>query len=204
VLAGHAAPQFDAPRQNLVTGQDGAPNLIRIAFIKEDQRMNVAIPGMEYIGDSQSMAGRGLLDEAHDLRKLRPWHHPILRQKIRTQPSDRPEGPLARFPERHPLRFIPRQAHFARPVLPAQFHHPPHLAIHPRRRAVQLDDQYRAGIERKPVMIRRFDRLRDQGIHHLEGAGHNAGRDDRAHGLARVVHALEYRQHRPHRLGRRR
>ena len=57
--------------------------------------------------------------------------------------------------------------------------------------AVHFHDEHRAGIEWKPEMERRLDRFEDQMIEHLESAGNDAGADDVADRVGRVVHGFE-------------
>ncbi len=52
VLAGHAAAQCDAFIQNVISSLQCAFNLIGIAFIIQDQRMNIPVAGMKYIWNS--------------------------------------------------------------------------------------------------------------------------------------------------------
>ena len=52
VFAGHTSAQLDAFRQDLVAGQQGSFDLIRIALVEEDQWMDVSITGVEHVWDS--------------------------------------------------------------------------------------------------------------------------------------------------------
>ncbi len=53
VLAGHAAAQRDARPQQLLVGLLGALQLVGIAVVVADQRMQVAVAGVEHVGDEQ-------------------------------------------------------------------------------------------------------------------------------------------------------
>ncbi len=53
VLAGHASPDRDALVENLVARQEHALHLIGVALVEEQDRVNIAVAGMEDVGDPQ-------------------------------------------------------------------------------------------------------------------------------------------------------
>ena len=57
--------------------------------------------------------------------------------------------------------------------------------------AIEFHDEHRAGIEREAEVIRLLNGLRDELIHHLQRAGHNARADDFADSLAGVIHTFK-------------
>ena len=133
-------------------------------------------------------------NEPHDLRQFAARHDAVLRDVIRAQAANRPEGALAAFPQRGALGIVPGQAHFAGLVLTADFIHLPGLLLDAVGQAVQFNDQHRSRIEREAESIRLLQRLRDQLIHHLERGRHDAGGDDIAHRPAGLFHAGEHAQ----------
>ena len=56
MLAGQAAAELDAQLENLRAAQLGALELARIVGVVEDQRMQIAVAGMEDIGDAEAVA----------------------------------------------------------------------------------------------------------------------------------------------------
>ena len=66
--------------------------------------------------------------------------------------------------------------------------------------AVDFHDEHRAGVEREAEVERRLDRLQDQLIEHLQGAGNDAGADDVADRVGGVVDRLEDAEQRAIRL----
>src|SRR6185437_9569899 len=195
MLARDTAAELDALLENVVAGRQRAADLVRIAFIVKHQRMDVAIAGVKNVRNAQVIFFAHRTDELHDLRQLRTRHHAILGKVIRTKPANRAKCPLAAFPEQRAFFVIFRDADFAGPMLFANFNDAPGLPVKPGRQAVQFHNQHRAGIEWKPKVIRRLNRLGDELVHHLQGGGDNTGGDDLTDGRAGIIHALEHAQH---------
>ena len=74
VFARDATAEFDAFFEDVVAGLDGFGHLLRIAFIVEDEGMDVPITGMKNVRDAQAVFFAGLPDELHDLRQFRARH----------------------------------------------------------------------------------------------------------------------------------
>src|SRR6266404_4203164 len=51
VLAGHRAPHLDAGAQQLLVRRLGSLELLGLTVVVEDERMQVAVAGMEHVGD---------------------------------------------------------------------------------------------------------------------------------------------------------
>ena len=51
VLAGHAAAASDALVENFAAGRQHAVHLLRIAFVEQQNRMDVAVAGVEHVDD---------------------------------------------------------------------------------------------------------------------------------------------------------
>ena len=74
------------------------------------------------------------------------------------------------------------------------------LAVEAGVQAVDLDDQDGPGVEREAEVERLLDRLDHERVEHLERRGDDAGADDVADGLGRVVDGLEDAEQRAVRL----
>ncbi len=101
VLTGHAAAEFDAFFEDFVADGDRIAHLLGIAFIVEDQGMDVTIAGMEDVRDAQAVFFAALANEAHDLGQLGARDDAVLREKVWTEAADGAESALAAFPEIH-------------------------------------------------------------------------------------------------------
>src|SRR6185295_15993997 len=67
VLAGDTAAEFDASREDFVPGGQRAADLAGVAFIVEDQRVEIAVAGVEDVRDAQAVAAAAIGDKAHHL-----------------------------------------------------------------------------------------------------------------------------------------
>src|SRR5262249_1265616 len=57
VFTGDAATQFDAFFEDFVSGSDGLADLLRMSFIVENQRMNIAVACVKYIRNTEPVFG---------------------------------------------------------------------------------------------------------------------------------------------------
>src|SRR2546423_14835948 len=88
MLASDAAAECDTFFQNFFASMDGAFHLVWITFIIQDERMDVAIAGVENICDPQPISAAGLLNEFHYFWKFRTRHDSILGEVIRAEPAN--------------------------------------------------------------------------------------------------------------------
>ncbi len=68
---------------------------LRVAFVEEQDRVNVAIARVEDVGDAQIVLATHFLDEAKDVRQLGARHNAVLRAITRRESADGAEGLLA-------------------------------------------------------------------------------------------------------------
>ena len=149
-----------ARRISCPAGED-APHLVGVALVVEQDRVDVAVAGVEDVGDAQAVALADGGDGAQDVGHLGARHDAVLRAVVRRQPADRAEGALAALPQRRALGLVaPRRAPRARRCARQTSITALRLLIELRRRAVELDDEHRAGVGRKAEVERRLDRLR--------------------------------------------
>ena len=104
VLAGDDTPCLDTGAQDLVARRQHTLELVRVATVERDVRMEVPISGVEHVRELQTMTIADLADAFDDLGKLRARHHRIVHVEIRGQPAHGAEGTLAGGPE--PLSFL--------------------------------------------------------------------------------------------------
>src|SRR3954451_7937364 len=78
VLTGDAAADGDAFLQDLVAGQEHAPDLLRVTLVEQEDRVDVAVAGMEDVGDPQAVMRADGVNLAEDVRQLGPGDDPIL------------------------------------------------------------------------------------------------------------------------------
>src|SRR5262249_13557187 len=113
VLARHAAAACDALLENLATGGQHPLDLRRTALIEEQNRMDIAIAGVENVDDLNIVFLANLNDSPEDVRQLRPRHDAVLRAITGAQPADRAESLFSAFPKLLPLLYRRRLPHLA-------------------------------------------------------------------------------------------
>ena len=133
VLAGHAAAERDARLQQFLVGLLGARQLVGIAVVVADQRMQVAVAGVEHVGDEQPVTLGDADELAHDLRQLRARDDRVLQQIRRGQPPHRAGRLLAPLPQQRPLGVVAGDAHRDRAPLPADLRRALAPGSRPRR-----------------------------------------------------------------------
>ena len=104
MLAGQAAADLDAQLQDVGAEFLGGMEAGGIVGIEHDQRMQIAVAGVEDVGDLQAVAVRHLLDAAQHQRQLAGRDGAVHAQVVGADPADRAERALAAFPDRQ--RFL--------------------------------------------------------------------------------------------------
>ena len=178
VLAGEHAADLDAELEDLGAELLGLVELARLVGVVEDQRMQVAVAGMEHVGDAQAVVLRQLADALEHLRQLGARDGAVHAVVVGRDAPDRRERGLAAGPEQQPLLLRRRHlagdgAAVARDRLDAR-----DQMVDLGLRAVELDDQQRLDVERIAGMHEFLGGM-DRGlVHHLHAAGDDAGADD--------------------------
>ena len=200
VLTGDRAAGLDAVGEDLAGDFLGQRRLPRNPLVVADQRVQVAVAGVEDVADRQT---RSLAERARSGRALRAASCAARRRPARSSSATR--GPSRRTPPCVPSRCARaarrlghldgRRAGAAADLLD----HGEQLA-HFRRRSIELDDQDRVG-RRKVRMHGRFSGANRQRVHHLDRGRNDAGADDLRHRRARLADAVERGQQRLHALG---
>ena len=194
MLAGEHAADLDAEPQDI--GAEGLRlvQLARPVGIVEDQRMEIAVAGVEHIGDPQPVARGELAHAGQHPRQLLAGNGAVHAVVIRRDAADRREGRLAAGPEEQPLLLRLRHAADRRPVGGGNRHHPVDQVIDLLAAAVELDDQQRLAVERIAGMDERLGGLDRRSVHHLHAAGNDAGGDDLGHAASALLPRSQIRR----------
>ena len=155
--------------------------------VEEHQRVQVAVAGVEDVGHPDARARRrGRAIAPQHLGQRGPRDHAVLDDVVGADPADRGERGLAALPEQRPLGVVGGDPDLERAGLRGTAGSTcGELSVHLGRRAVQLDDQHRAGALRVAAVHRGLGRLDGQRVHHLDGGRDHAGGDDRRDRLRR-------------------
>ena len=146
-------------------------------------------------------SSRDRVDLAQHVDELGARDDRVVQVVVGRDPGDRAERRLAALPEQRALGLVGRDAHGARTVRAADAADRVDLVRDAVGEAVDLDEQHRGGVARVARADVVLDRAGDLGVHHLERGGHDAGRDDPAHGGGGVLDRREVEQQRAHDRG---
>ena len=136
-------PSATHASQDLVARRQHALHLVRVALVEEQDRVDVAVAGMEDVADPRAGGVRRWPRSRAGCRgSLRARHHAVLRAVARRQPADGAERLLAALPQQRPAPpRSSRHAHLARAVLlGTRPRCARRLRIEPRLQAVDLHD----------------------------------------------------------------
>src|SRR5262249_37155376 len=87
VLARDAAARADALVENLVAGRQHALHLVLVALVEEQDRVDVAVAGMEDVANPDIILLADALNLAEDVGQLGPRHDAVLGAVARRQPA---------------------------------------------------------------------------------------------------------------------
>ncbi len=170
----------------------------RHAAVEREERVEVAVAGVEDVGDDEPVALGDRVHAGEDLGELGARHHAVVQVVVGRDLRNRAERGLASLPDQRALGVVGGHADRADVVRPGRRLHGTRLRLHGLGDAVDLDDQDRRGVGGVARVREVLRRHHDAVVHHLDRGGHDAGRDDgRDRGRA-VLHRGEVEEHRPH------
>ena len=205
VLTREHAAGGDARGEDLVAGAVHALPDARLARVEHDQRVQVAVAGVEHVHHREPLLVRDRVHLAQHVDQLRARAPPRRAGSSRARCGRWPRtptcGPSRAAPARRRRRRPGRSGRRARRPDPLDR---VDLVADPAGQPVELDQQHRGRVARVARAHVVLDRAGDLGVHHLERRGHDAGGDDPADGRGGVLDRREVEQQRAHdrRVGR--
>jgi hypothetical protein len=184
VLAGQHATHLDAQAQDV--GAEGL-RLLQVARhvgVEQDERVQVAVAGVEDIGDRQAVGFAHVAHGAQNAGKLAAGNGAVHAVVVGRQAADGGESGLAPGPEAQAFVLVPADLHRYRAGLAGDRDDPFHQVGGLGLGTVQLDDDQRLDVQRIARLGKIFGRLDGQPVHDLQTAGNDAGGDHRG------VHAV--------------
>ncbi len=181
MFAGDGAPHRhaqieDAPAQGL-----GLLQFAGAIGIEEDQRMQVAVAGMEDVAHRQAVFRRQGLDTAQDFGQGATRDGAVHAVVVGRQPPHGGKGVLAPGPEFLPLGLVAGQADLGGTGGGQQgadaLDIGGHVGLHP----VQFAEQDGRGVHRVAGVDEVLGGSQGQVVHHLQATGDDAGGDDVGH-----------------------
>ena len=141
VLAGNRAAHVDAGANNLRAGGNGAAELVAVASVERDQRMQVAISRVKNVADLESVFLADFFQAAQRFRQLGARNHAIHRVIGWRNAAHRAKGVFAAFPQQIALGGVARYAHLHGVVQAANVRHFSRVGFHFLAQAVDIDEQ---------------------------------------------------------------
>ena len=200
VLAAQHAAEVDAGLQDVVPGLEDAVDLLAVTFVVQHQRVQVAVAGMEDVGDAQAIAVADDLQARQGFGQAGAGDDAVVGVIVGRQASDGAERLLAALPQQGALGVVLGDAHGLAVVLLADVGNALRVGFHAVLDAVELDEQEGAGVQRQTGLDGRLHRLDGQVVHHFQGRRDNAGADDATYRVAGCFNRVEEGQQRLDRL----
>ena len=185
VLTGEHAADLDAKTQDVGTKLLRFLQFPRCIGVIEDQGMQVAVAGMEDIGDAKSVFGRQLTDAAQDLGQAATRDAAIHAVIVRSNAADGRKGVLAAGPKALALFLVLADLGGDDAGVAGNpfddFDQVADLDLGP----VQFDDQQGLDVEGIAGMDKLLGSVDRRFVHHLHAAGDDPGTDDRTDAIPR-------------------
>ena len=172
-----------------------------VVGVEHDQRVQIAVSGVEDIGHFQPVAVGHLADAAQNLRQAGGWDGAIHAKIIRADAPDGTERALTAFPDRR--RFLGRLGHAQANRIEALadgFQAVEQIVLLGDA-ALDLDDQHGFGVQWVAGMGEGLAGVDGGAVHEFQRDGDNAGGDDGIDALAGDFVRREGGQHRPRTFG---
>ena len=117
MLAAEHAAGLDRHPHDLLAGGVDPLDHARLAGVVDEQRVEVAVAGVEHVEHEQVVAGGDLVDLRQHGGQLGPRHDRVVQVVVRLDPGDGAERRLAALPQQRPLGVVGGDAHGAHAVV---------------------------------------------------------------------------------------
>ncbi len=195
MLAGEHATHFHAELEDLRTEGLGPLELPGPVRIIEDERVEIAVAGVEHVHHAQSEALAHLPHAGEDLGEPPARDRAVHAVVIGRDPADGGKGVLAPGPEPQPLFLARARLDEKGAVLPGDGGDDTDQMLDLRLRPVELADDERLRLARIAGRAEILRRVHGGSVHHLQPRGNDAVRDDRGDAGPGVLDARERHQH---------
>ena len=185
VLAGEHPADLDAHAQDIGAHLFHLLQFPRLVGVVQDQRVQVAVPGVEYVGDAEAvLLGQGA-DALEHMGQLVARDGAVHAVIVRRDAPHRREGRLAAGPEFQAFLFVAADADVDGAAFPGDGLDPRDQVLHFGLGPVQLHDQQRLHVPGVAGVDEVLGGVDGGSVHHLHAAGNDAGADDGGDAIAR-------------------
>ncbi len=191
VFTGEAAADFNAVTDDFGGCFQRALELFVVAEIIENDGMEIAVAGVEYVADVEAELGTDFLDAAESLREFRTGNYAIEHVDAGGDATEGAERVLAAFPEKIALFVVASDANFTRFVHAADFVDGGGLRRDGFEHAFDFEEKDSAGIHREASVNVVLDDAERPAVEHFAGGGSDAASGDVGDAFGGVVHSFE-------------
>ena len=191
MLAGDGAAHLDALLQHLARELLGAVQLVGVVGVEQDERMQVAVAGVEHVRAAQAVFALHGGDEGQHLAQALARNGAVHAVVVGRDAADRGKRRLAAGPETQALGFVARHRHARGAGALEHRLHARDLVVDFLGRAVGLAQQDGRRLQVVAGVHELLDRVRRRPVHHLEPGGNDAGGDHVRHRGAGFLHIVE-------------
>ena len=194
MLSGDGSSQPYAEPQDL-TGEFLCPLKLAIdPAIIENQRVEVAVSGMEYVSYTKAVTRAKLFYFPQRLTKTTTGDHPILHQEVRAEPPGCGKGALPSLPDPGPFLLVLCLDNLAGSGGLDQLKQAKPLRLDLLGRPLELNDQDRGRALGISGIYSRLGRLDRQAVHDLHGSRQQPGSDHQGDRVTRTLKAVVGRE----------
>ena len=195
MLTGQAAADFHAKLQYIGTKGFSAAKTIGVIRVKHNQRMQIAITGMEHIGDLERVLIAHLANAPQHARQFAGWNGAIHAEVIGADAPDRAKGTFAAFPDGKALFRGLRNLQADRVKPRADILDARQQGILFRDAAFNFNDQHGFRIQRIAGMGKSLTSMDAGLVHEFQRHRNNAAADNGIHRGTRDFNGIEGCQH---------
>ena len=191
VLAGEAAADFDAITDDFSGGFQSALELLVVAKIVENDRVEIAVAGVEDVANAEAELVADFLDVAERLRKLGTRDDTVEDVDAGGDSAEGAEGVFAALPEEFALSIVAGYADFASVMRAANFVDGRGLRSDGFDHAFDFEEEDGGRIEGETGVDVVFDDAERPTVEHFTGGGSDAASGDVGDGFRGIVDAVE-------------
>ena len=176
---------------------------LRLAGVKQHTGMQVAVAGVEHIGDSDAVARADFAYLAEHTRQLGARHYPVHQVVIRGDGAECAESRFATEPQPFPFCVLLCDADIGGSGIPQRRGHRGAQLLNLLIQTLQLNQQHGSGVIGIAGVGNILHGADAQSVNHFQGGGNDALADDGGNGGAGGINIGKDAEKSPHRFRRR-
>src|SRR6266581_6822225 len=198
MFSGKRAAHLHAKLHDIRAGGPGTLELIGIAMVKKNQRMQIAVSSVKNVSDDEAVTFGNFFDAQERRRELGARNDAIEHVIRWRDAANGAEGLFAAFPKQSAFASVARAAHFSRMVAQANLADFGGLGFGGLAHAFHLYQKNGGTIERQASMDIGFDGAESPAIEHFASCGNHSASSDIHDAVGGIFERVVYGQKRAH------